>query len=388
MTCTTCHDPHRPTDKAAVTRSCLKCHKAKDCKDQEKLPQAVRPDCVGCHMPQHIKINVYFHTEDDQYVPPIKRFEHHIAVHPKARMELLRAWYRTQPDEASRKEADRLTAELVKYWLAEAEKSQREYRFLAAVGHLREAARLDPGPATRERLREAVAVQNKLDVGLEKGLELTNEKRFPQAMRTFQELLKIKPDHALAHGKLGALYATAGDKELAFQHLDAVARHDPDNPYGYSMLGWLAYLEGRPAQAIEYYRMADEIEPYDAKTNYHWGMALLKLGQLPEARKRFQHVQTIDPRHAGAAQSLSALEQKQGNYKEAIRHGRRAVRLTESRSAEMLLTLTEAYFAAERYAEAEATAEQALKLAQESSTAMMQRLQGLLETVRARRGKN
>jgi tetratricopeptide (TPR) repeat protein len=384
MTCTTCHDPHRHASAVEVAKACLECHQVKDCKDQPRLPEAVRPDCTGCHMPQHIKINVYFHTEDDQYVPPIKRHEHRIAVHPAARQEVLRAWYRKQPDQASREEADRLTEALLKHWLGEAETYRREHRFLAAIGALREVARLDPGPATREKLRDAIATQSRLDAGLDRAIHLTDEKRFPEARKLFQELLHIKPDLAMAHGKLGTLYATAGRRDLAVQHLEAVGRHDPDNPYGHSMLGWLAFLDGRPEEAIESYRRADEIEPYDAKTHYHWGLALLKLGRLPEAREHLNRVRTIDPKHAGASQSLSVLQLKLGHMAEAVRHGRRAARLTEYRNADVLLTLTEAYFAADRYADAEATARKALDLAATSHPELARHLRGLIETIRER----
>jgi tetratricopeptide (TPR) repeat protein len=384
MTCTTCHDPHRHTSAVEVGRSCAQCHQPKDCKEQERLPAGVRADCVGCHMPQHTKVNVYFHTEDDQYIPPLQRFEHRIAVHPMAREEVLRAWYRKQPGEASRRQADRLTEELVKHWHAEADKYRRQYRYLAVIGALREAARLDAGPGSRQKLREAIAVQWKLDRDLDAAIHLTGEKRFPEAMRLFQELLRVKPDLAVAHGKLGAIHAARGEKGLAQEHLDAVARDDPDNPYGYAMLGWLAFLEGRPEEAIAHYRRADEIEPYDAKTQYHWGLALLKLGRLPEARERLRHAREIDPKHAGASQSLCALEQKLGHLAEAVRHGRRAARLTKYENADVLQTLTEAYFAAERYADAETTARQALELASASSPDMAQHLRGLLETIRER----
>jgi hypothetical protein len=50
-------------------------------------------------------MNVHFHTADDQHVPPIRRFEHRIAVHPTVRQEVLLAWYRTQSDARSRQEA-------------------------------------------------------------------------------------------------------------------------------------------------------------------------------------------------------------------------------------------------------------------------------------------
>src|SRR5262249_51496478 len=107
LTCTTCHNPHRPTDPAAVRRACLKCHEPSSCPDQPRLPAAVRGDCVACHMPRRVWMNVHFHTNDDQYVPAIRRYDHRIGVFPEARKEVLLGWHRTQTDPPSRREADR-----------------------------------------------------------------------------------------------------------------------------------------------------------------------------------------------------------------------------------------------------------------------------------------
>src|SRR5207253_10269460 len=38
LTCITCHNPHQKTDSASVQRSCQKCHKPKDCAEQNRLP--------------------------------------------------------------------------------------------------------------------------------------------------------------------------------------------------------------------------------------------------------------------------------------------------------------------------------------------------------------
>src|SRR5262249_26788297 len=138
---------------------CATCHQPTDCKQQPRLPSAVRADCAACHMPQRIWMNVHFHTEDDQYVPAIRRFQHRIAVYPEATREVLLAYHRGQPGEASRREAERLEKELVDYWLGEAEKRRKEYRCLAAIGAAREALRVSPMADARHHLDELVATQ-------------------------------------------------------------------------------------------------------------------------------------------------------------------------------------------------------------------------------------
>jgi tetratricopeptide (TPR) repeat protein len=389
LTCTTCHNPHRSSNADSVRGACLKCHRPADCAEQERLPAAVRGDCVGCHMPRYTRIQVFFHTEDDQYVAPMRPHQHRIAVYPTARQEVLLAWYHTQSDEPSRQEAARLTAALVEHWLAEAENYRREYRFLAAIGALREALRIEslrvePGgsPGTRDRLRAVVAIQAGLDADMFKAQQQIDERHFSEARETLEKTLRVKPDWAKAHGKLGTVYASTGQTKLAVEHLRAVARCDPDDASGYAMLGWLAYLEDNAEEAVAAYRRADEIEPFDAKTNYHLGLALTRLDRLPEATACFRQVLTIDPRHAGGCQGLGHALREQGESAEALRFARRAAALTHYQNADILLTLAEVYADLDRLEEARDTAGRALAAARTSDPKLVPQIRRRLEELR------
>jgi tetratricopeptide (TPR) repeat protein len=328
-------------------------------------------------------MNVHFHTDNDRYVPPIRRSQHRIAVDPIARQEVLLAWYRTRSDAQSRAEAERLRAALVKHWLAQAESLRREYRFLAAIGAVREALRLDSSPSTLDKLQQMVAIQAGLDADLVTALHQIETKRFPQAIQTLEAMLRIKPDYAMAHGKLGTCYAVTGQTERAREQFVAVARADPDDPYGDMMLGWLAYLAGKPGEAVEAYRRADDIEPYSAKTHYHWGLALAALGRWDEASQHYQRVLTIDPNHAGSCQALSLALRRQGQPAKALPYALRAARLTRFENADVLLTLADAYAEQGRYEQAERTARQALACAASSNRDLRALIRRRLQEIRA-----
>jgi tetratricopeptide (TPR) repeat protein len=388
LTCTTCHNPHKPYEAShsSARRSCLKCHAPEACGDRPRLPVAVRDDCVGCHMPARVWMNVHFHTEDDRFVPPIRRYEHRIAVHPVARQEVLLAWYRKQADAPGRLQAERLREGLVKHWLAEAEARRREYRFLAAIGAIREALRIDPAPDTRARLHQATALQAGIDAGMVEALHQIETKRFSDAVGTLQKVLRVKPDFAVAQGRLGTAYAALEQRDLAVKHLGEVARDDPDDPYGEAMLGWLAFLDGRWAAAAAAYRRADQIEPFNPKTTYHWGLSLLKLGRPREAGERFELLLRIDPRHAGGCQGLAHALRQQGQPARALPFALRAARLTRLENADVLLSLAETFADAGRFAEARKAAQRALEAARASNPRLVGRIRRALQEMQGSSG--
>jgi tetratricopeptide (TPR) repeat protein len=370
LTCITCHDPHRSGQSTDSHRAaCLKCHQPADCRDQSRIPAAVCDNCMGCHMPQYIKINVIFQTADDNFVPPLTRTQHRIAIYPAARQEVLLNWHRTQSGAEHRDAADRLAKSLTDHWLGEADAYRREYRFLAAVAALREAVRFDDGPFVRDKLRDMVALQEQLDADWFEALHQIDEKRFADAIATLRKVLQVKPDLARAHGKLGTAYAVTGQRDLAVQHLQTVIECDPFDGYGEAMLGWLAHLDGRDEQALEHYLSAREIEPYDAQIQYRLGLVLERLGRLPEAVEHFRLSLEIEPQRADACARLLQALRRQGLANEAVRWARRAAQRSGEADIDGWMTLAETCFEAGLFREAAAAAETALQRASKNDPA-------------------
>ncbi len=342
MTCITCHDPHLTGSPIGshFQESCLNCHSSTACPEQPRLPVDVRNKCVECHMRKYVKVNVNFDLAEDSYVPPIRRSQHNISIDPVATHEVLLEFL-SKSDEASPAVQEN-KAWLVEYWAAEAEKSEMQQRFMAAIAALRESLRIDPENAvTRTEVRRMAKKQTQFDSLLARGKRLMAQNQDTQAIETFQQLLQMKPSLAEAHGRLGTLFAKAGNLDRARESLRRSIELDPDDQYGHSMLARLALVSGDLESAIKHYRDADAIEPYNSKIQLFWGQVLIKAGRPKEAIEHLQLSATIDPKQVDAHQALSELLAADGKLPEALVHAKRLCELTRYQGLGELMMLAE-----------------------------------------------
>lgn len=388
LSCVSCHDPHQPHSKDnAGSASCYSCHQKESCTDRPQLPTAVQDDCIGCHMPEGRKIQVFFRTETDRYVAPVKRYQHQIGVYPLARQKILLDWHRTQTDSESKVAAERLASELAEAWKAESLRLQGQYRYLAAIDACRESLGFVSDSATEKRLQELLTIQSKIDAEFQDAQWHVGEKRYREAIESLQSVLRAKPNHAMANAKLGTVFAVVGEPALAKKYLEQATQDDPDDPYAFAMLGWLAYLGGRPEEALRHYLDAEKVEPYSAKINHQMGLAYAKLGRWAEAADRFRAAVKIDPQDAGFCVALSEALGHLENWPEAVTYAKQAVSLTKFDEPNSLKNLAEAYAKTGQIDDAIQTAERALVVASSTQPSLVPKLQIFLDQLKISRSR-
>lgn len=139
--------------------------------------------------------------------------------------------------------------------------------------------------------------QNK-DTLLHIGLTWYELDHYDNAIKAYQEVLKIDPEDQDAHYNLGNVYYEKGMEDPIFFE-----------------------------KAIAQYRRALQCNPSDMKSHNNIADCLLRLGQVDKAKSEIDKVLKVDPNYAPAICTLSELHSHEGCHQEAIAGFKRIVAL-------------------------------------------------------------
>ena len=146
---------------------------------------------------------------------------------------------------------------------------------------------------------------------LEDGKELYRTDQDEKAVEAFQQAIKLDPELAEAHFRLGLAYDAVGQEQEAEEaYKKAIAvykKHVDDNDkdaeahynMGQAYAGLHLYTE-----AVREYRQATRLKEDDADIFYDLGTALTKLAQYDEAVAAFSKSLEVDPENYRAEDGL------------------------------------------------------------------------------------
>ncbi len=199
---------------------------------------------------------------------------------------------------------------------------------------------------------------------LEKAALLQKEGRKEEAIAEYRKVLRIRPEHGMAHASLMGLYRHLGRLDEGEAQYRAVLRVNPDIPEVHYNYGFLLIDRGKPEEAINAFERALELNPSYADA--HANLAVLMTGsdQSSRAITHLRKALEIDRNHRLARYNLARLLLQKGETSESIQLLSGALREEDQETAEIEALLTTACAMAGLWPQAERYGRRALRLSE------------------------
>ena len=189
-----------------------------------------------------------------------------------------------------------------------------EDRLDEALMHYQEAARLESAAAAhgdRTLLGEIL---------VNFGNALLAAGRGADAVRRYEDALRIDPNLAVAAFNLGCLELDAGRLTEATTRFEQALRANPDYPPAHNNLGSVLLRQGKIAEALTHYEISLRLERGSPKAHANLGNALLRAHRLPEALAHLERAVQLQPDFARAHEYLAETLVALGRRNEAMGH--------------------------------------------------------------------
>jgi Flp pilus assembly protein TadD len=137
------------------------------------------------------------------------------------------------------------------------------------------------------------------------GSALDEKGQFDEAIREFQDAIRLKPDYVLAHNNLGVAIVRKGQIDEGISQYHEAIRLKPDYALAHNNLGIALARKGQIGEAIREFHEAIRLKPDFAQAHYNLGIALVRKGQSDEAIREFQEAVRLKPGFAEAHNNLA-----------------------------------------------------------------------------------
>ncbi len=125
---------------------------------------------------------------------------------------------------------------------------------------------------------------------------LMARKLYPEAIKSYEHLVKTDPKDAVLLNKLGVAYEVYGNDTRAERVYKQAIKSDKTYASAYNNVGTVEYSRHRYSHAIAWYEKTLTVSPGMATVYCNLGYAYFSEKKYPEAMSAFQHAIQLDPR--------------------------------------------------------------------------------------------
>lgn len=223
-------------------------------------------------------------------------------------------------------------------------------------------------PVSRRAIAGAAAV---VTIGVALGAMTHAQSRdYRDADALYTATIVRNPACWMAHNNLGELILNrpGGDLKEAARHFNEALRLKPDHALAHNNLGVIAQREGRFADALVEHQAAAAFQQIYPEAHYNLGIDLQALGRVEDAKREYEEALRQNRAYEHARYNLGMLLQQTGQVDQALDQLTTAVRANPN-SAEARVALGMALQRLRRTDEAIAQYREALKLKPDASDA-------------------
>ena len=141
--------------------------------------------------------------------------------------------------------------------------------------------------------------------------------KFEEAIRVCQEGLRRRPKYAGAYIMLGRAHHESGDLLAAREAFQRVTQLAPDNLLAYGFLGQIAEARNELSQALDAYRMALTLYPFDMQIRAAVTRLQARVGDETQSASLAVAEASTAPKEPLATETLAELYASQGLYERA-----------------------------------------------------------------------
>jgi tetratricopeptide (TPR) repeat protein len=174
---------------------------------------------------------------------------------------------------------------------------------------------------------EKIPPQINKDKDLSEGIDFYNERKYDEAIASFEKVIEKFPSNTEGYYNLGLAYMRKGDVDRAIECLEKAVELKSAGIEPYLALGESYFKKGDSEKAEDNFKLAIEFQPENPKAHYNLGIVFYKLDKTEDALNAFDKAIELNPELSSACYQAGLASVKMGNYKKAIKYFEEFLRL-------------------------------------------------------------
>ena len=153
-----------------------------------------------------------------------------------------------------------------------------------------------------------------------KALQEAKQGAYNKAIRHFQQVIEVMPEHTEARRNLAMAHLEAGNVQKAREYLLQCIKLEPENAWSYVLLGNIYTKHEHNLEVAEfYYEKGLSINQQDNFLLNNYAVLKMEQGKMQEAEELFEKARSSDPAYPNTYYGLALLHNAKGELKLALK---------------------------------------------------------------------